>query len=117
MDVNVTVATYHDLSAAGAAVRSLENAGIAGHSVLLLARPQEPAMEGDRHLRDRLTGLGIPDHEAQIFADMVEGGDALVVVTTDAGGRDLDRILAVFGESQHTEPLAIFAVKLGRSAT
>jgi hypothetical protein len=110
MDENLIVATYRDRGAAEAAARALEGAGVARDAITLFTPPDADPAGRDLALRDRLEALGVPVYEAQLLADMVVGGAALVAARVGETPA-LAPALAVLGETPLAEPLATFRTK------
>jgi hypothetical protein len=110
---NLAVATYDNLATAKLVTRTLEAIGIGADDIHLLAPPDLVPAEADLTTRDRLERLGVPSHEAQLLADMVQGGNVLVAVAPASGADALRQTLAVLTEAQPSEPLAVFEVAPG----
>ncbi len=106
----LTVAVYEDLATAKLVGRTLEAAGILPGAIHLLARPDLVPPEADLTTRDRLMRLGVPENEAQILADMVQGGAVLIAVATPSASPELARAAGLLSEARPSEPLATFEV-------
>lgn len=105
---SLAVATYENLATAKLVARTLEAGGIGADAIHLLAPPDLVPADADLTTRDRLERLGVPEHEAQLLADMVQGGNVLVAVAPGAGDEALRRALAALAAAKPSEPLAVF---------
>lgn len=105
------VAVYEDLATAKLVVRTLEAADVPADQIDLVAGPALVPARSDITTRDHLMALGVPENEAQIFADMVQGG--AVLVTALVAGETEDRAYAALNETRPSEPLAIFEAPEG----
>lgn len=106
----LTVAVYEDLATAKLVGRTLEAADISPGAIHLLARPDLVPPEADLTTRDRLMRLGVPEHEAQILADMMQGGAVLIAVATPKDSPELARAAGILLEARPAEPLASFDI-------
>lgn len=112
MWANLIVATYADrqIAAATAAAAGAELDGIVDSPVRVLARPDAPPETADLGTRDALVRLGMPDLEAQIYADLVAGGSALVAVLAREDRAELAHVLGFLAATPITEPLGTFRI-------
>lgn len=104
----LTVAVYEDLATAKLVGRTLEAADISPDAIHLLAHPDLVPPQADLTTRDRLMRLGVPENEAQILADMVQGGAVLIAVATPSNSAELARASGILLEARPAEPLASF---------
>ncbi len=107
----LTLAAYENLATAKLVARTLEAENIPEDAVHLIASPGLVPAEADRTVKDRLRALGIPEHEAQILADMVQGGCVLIAVQTSEGGEDYLQATASLAAARPRE--ALMTIDLG----
>jgi hypothetical protein len=105
MSTVLTIAAYENLATATLVARTLAAEGIADDAVHLIAPPGLVPAEADRTVSDRLRRLGVPEQDAQILADMVQGGCVLIAVATSEGGEDYRRAAASLAAARPREPL------------
>ncbi len=106
----LTMAVYEDPATAKLVGRTLEAADISPGAIHLLARPDLVPPEADLTTRDRLMRLGVPESEAQVLADMVQGGAVLIAVATPNNSPELARAAGLLLDARPSEPLASFEI-------
>lgn len=102
------VAVYEELSTAKLVARTLEAAGVPAAEIDLVAGPSLVPTRADLTTRDHLMTLGVPETEAQIFADLVQGG--AVLITARVTAETEDHAYAALDGTRPGQPLAIFEV-------